>query len=355
MTFFGRTFLRGFKAFLKVANRGSLFVVTHRRIFFRSNSETARISDLIEKGWPEARQGLAYVRWPALRPPSKIAILISGIGRFGNAVTQVNNAASLARFLESSSILYFRFDAIRNRSIQLSDWLKLSRIDVFGSTPGRSPDLLWKTDSIYSSGLIFDPCDSTTRKISRSLSGAMGLDATRPKCSGNILTIHLRSGDIFGPQPHPNYGQPPWAFYSRVLKAQNWTEVILVSEDKGNPNWRLIAEWCHRHDVQLTPAGRELIEALRTLVIADNLVLSRGTFAPAAILLGSQSKRLFYFGDRPESLICSATHEVWQVQDIGGRYNSSVLSKNWVNSEDQRRLMVDYPESDVSSPVLARS
>lgn len=355
MTFFGRKFLRGFKAFLRVANRGSLFVVTHRRIFFRSNSETARISDLIEKGWPEARQGLAYVRWPALRPPSKIAILISGIGRFGNAVTQVNNAASLARFLESSSILYFRFDAIRNRSIQLSDWLKLSRIDVFGSTPGRSPDLLWKTDSIYSSGLIFDPCDSTTRKISRSLSGAMGLDATPPKCSGNILTIHLRSGDIFGPQPHPNYGQPPWAFYSRVLKAQNWTEVILVSEDKGNPNWRLIAEWCHRHDVHLTPAGRELIEALRTLVIADNLVLSRGTFAPAAILLGSQSKRLFYFGDRPESLICSATHEVWQVQDRGGRYNSSVLSKNWVNSEDQRRLMVDYPESDVSSPVLARS
>ena len=355
MTFFWRSFLRRVKALLVVANRGSLFVVENRQIFIRSNTETARISGLIEKKWPHARQGLAYVRWPAHSPPSGIAILISGIGRFGNAVTQVNNACSLARFLRSSSILYFRFDAIQNRSLELTDGLKLSRIDVFGSTPRRSPDLLWKTDSIYSSGLIFNPCDTTTREVSRNLAGFMGLDALPPKFSGNVLTIHLRSGDIFGPDPHQNYGQPPWAFYLRVLKARSWTEVILVSEDRGNPNWPLIAEWCRLHDVHLTLAGSEVIEALNNLVMADNLVLSRGTFAPAAILLASHAKRLFYFGDRPDTLICSATHEVWQVQDRGGRYTSSLLSKNWVNSEEQRRLMVDYPESDVSIPILARS
>lgn len=355
MKFLPHSFLRKLREVLTVSNRGSFFLVTHRRFFFRSKSETARISNLIGKEWPQARQGFAYVRWPTLRPKSAIALVISGIGRFGNAVTQLNNAFSIASFLGSSSVFYFRFDAIENRSIQLTQSVRLSKIDVTGLSAGRSPDVLWKTDAIYSSGLLFDPCDSTVKEVSRRISEAMGLRTNHPKRIGNVLTIHLRSGDIFEPNPHRNYGQPPWAFYSRVLNAQKWTEVVLVSEDTANPNWRLITEWCRGRDVQLTITGVELREALDSLVTAENLALSRGTFAPAAILLGSRARRLYYFGDRAESLICGANHEVWQVRDRRGLYNSTVLSENWVNSEEQRKLMVAYPESDVSTPILVRN
>lgn len=353
MRVFASSFLRRVKSLLLVANRGNLFVVTHRRIFFRSNSETARISKLIGEKLPQARLGSAYVRWPHIRPPRTTAILISGVGRFGNAVTQVNNASSLATFLGSPFIFYFRFDAIRNVTIQLTDSLKLARIDV--SAPERPPDSVWKTDAIYSSGLVFDPCAPITQEISRSLSKAMGIGPLRPESSGKVLTIHLRSGDIFGPNPHRDYGQPPWAFYSRILSAQSWTEVVLVSEDRANPNWRLITQWCQRHDVVLTQAGSQLISAVNSLISAEYLVLSRGTFAPAALLLGSQSKTLYYFGNKPEPLICTAAHELWQVLDRRGKYNSTVLSGNWVNSEKQRQLMVGYPESDVSKPIPVRN
>ena len=55
--------------------------------------------------------------------------------------------------------------------------------------------------------------------------------------SASSLTIHIRSGDIFGYKAfyYPSYGQPPLAYYILCIEYQKPSIVNLVYEDLANP------------------------------------------------------------------------------------------------------------------------
>ena len=331
--------------------RSDRFVISQGSIFVRSQAETKRISSLLSERWPQAGRGTAYIRLFEFGQTREISVLISGIGRFGNSIVQVNNAVAIALALQANCVLFFRYDAIQNVSVVLPASILMGPIRPLSSRP-QNPQLICKTDGIFPEGILFDPCSTISQGVSSRLREALGIDLAPTRNLDNALTIHLRSGDVFSENPHSAYGQPPWAFYLRILKSRKWEEVVLVSEDTKNPNWTAIRDWCKLNSMTIRLAGGEFQQALKALLQARNLVLSRGTFASSAALLAPGKKRLYFFGTNPDSLICASSHEVFRVSDQSGEYTASVLSKNWKNTEAQLNLMKTFPLSKVSQPTL---
>jgi hypothetical protein len=163
------------------------------------------------------------------------------------------------------------------------------------------------------------------------------------------ITIYLRSGDIFAGPSEPDYGQPPWAFYEKVLEYREWSAVELVAEDHGNPNHGLILKWCEQKGLKVTERGETLSDAIDAVVNSSNLVSARGTFVPSLVFLSEGPKNIFQFHDRANPLTCRKGLTILRVTDKSGDYISSVMSRNWVNSEAQRKLMVTYPIDSLSA------
>ena len=52
----------------------------------------------------------------------------------------------------------------------------------------------------------------------------------------STIVIHIRSGDIFGNNPHKGYVQPPFSYYQYIIEKHNPEKIIIVTEqDKRNP------------------------------------------------------------------------------------------------------------------------
>lgn len=334
------------------ANRNSHFLLHNRRIFVRSSSQTKLISERIRSSFPGASKGTAFVAWPLNLANAPLGLVISAVGRFGNSVIQVMNSSILAQHLSSSRVYYFQFEAICNKPAMLTETITLSKIDPWRHRQSDDVRILWKTDAIFPSGSVYSPCGDIEEKIRVNLSKAIGLRDSNRATSSESLTIHLRSGDVFGTDPHPAYGQPPWVFYLRVLELRKWNEVIVISEDSANPNMVLIEQWCEEQQIKLRKLGSELREALKLLASAENVVLSRGTFSSATTFLGSAGKNVYVFEHDKDPLLCDKRHALWNVRDLAGTYKTSVYSRNWGNTEYQRELMLHYPKHSVSLPAL---
>lgn len=328
--------------------RGDTVFPAFRSIYLQSRPSTEEFKGRIGEIWPHGVQGTAYRRlsilpWSRKKKPV-VAVLIGAVGRFGNAVIQVTNAAQIARQLGSHQVLYFRFDEVPDSEFQSADNMTFRRVRLFQEIKSR-PDIIWRTDALFRGGLAFEPGDESAQSIASTLRTALGLSkGTEP--SEGILTIHLRGGDIFGSNPHRDYGQPPLSFYLALIKSEHWKQIILVSEDDHNPCFRHIKGWCEASGMPLRQEGQDsLTRAIETLGSARNVALSHGTFGPAALFLQPTSRRVFFFGQEPHPLLERSAQSLHRVVDLRGQYMREVMSRNWTNSSQQRELMVSYPES----------
>jgi hypothetical protein len=109
----------------------------------------------------------------------------------------------------------------------------------------------------------------------------------------NALYLHFRGGDIFQVRPSSYYAQPPCRFYAEATKLHvNISRIILVAQDKTNV--------CVGELLQL--GGdlylNDLFETVRVLIHAEGFVLSRSTFALAAVFLSKYAEigRFYTFG-----------------------------------------------------------
>ena len=163
--------------------------------------------------------------------------------------------------------------------------------------------------------------------------------------SARALTIHLRSGDIFGANPHPSYGQPPLAYYLAVLENDTWDEVILVTEDHANPCYHGIVEWCTTHRLSWRDSGASVSESIKEISRASNLAVGTGTFAPSIVYLAKNPVRVFTFGEGVHPFLADRSTTVTRIRDTRGTYTDRILSDNWGNTQEQCELMVNYPMS----------
>ena len=168
------------------------------------------------------------------------------------------------------------------------------------------------------------------------------------------LVIHIRSGDVFeSSNPHSSYGQPPLAFYQRIIEDNAWEGVLLVYENEANPVIQRLRDYLTAtglaHAVQSSDVTQDLTLCLRS----THLVCSTGTFLWPVIAVSTNLKSIYVFDPR----------ETWDLEppwtrnenlnkilvgDKVGVYRRLVL-RRWRNNQFQRLIMGLYPAWFLSS------
>lgn len=279
-------------------------------------------------------------------------MLISGLGRFGNGVQQFIHAASFARVLGASKILFFASPSTELDTSATDQGIDLIPVPgPFRNLRGGAPRAIWKSD-FFEAGTRSHSFDaSAASRLRLQLQKLYEHLICRHVDEPNSLTIHLRSGDIFREEPHLAYGQPPLSFYAAVIEAHDWKSILIVSEDTSNPCLEGIIDLAVEHGLPYSVLGESLPDATRAISRSMNLVASRGTFIPALLYLAETPKWVFTFNGEIDKIPGGVKHTYIDVNDVSGVYSEKVLSSNWINSAEQRALMLDYPRSNLTAHI----
>jgi hypothetical protein len=111
-----------------------------------------------------------------------------------------------------------------------------------------------------------------------------------PSVTPEEVVVHLRSGDVFGPDPHPDYRPPGMGYYTsaleRVVADDGVVAARLVCQDRVHPLLGPLEAWCRRRGLTTrVQVSDDLHADLATLTAARSLVLSQGTLGLSAAWL----------------------------------------------------------------------
>jgi hypothetical protein len=177
------------------------------------------------------------------------ALELTGNLRFGNLMVAMANAYLLASALGVDKVIFPQHSLLRGEfdvsgikySQKCESSLNENRITRLQGTYFYSTTLGHLAEDRRSSHLplhLFSSGFSGVPKFSLCEIGEwidMKFKELR-KAASRDITIHIRSGDIFGSdKPHPKYWQPPLCFYLSVITQVKPRKVTLVIEDRGNP------------------------------------------------------------------------------------------------------------------------
>ena len=107
----------------------------------------------------------------------------------------------------------------------------------------------------------------------------------------NDLYIHIRSGDIFIPQPHSPYVQPPLCFYNDILTNFKFRNIYIISKDTSNP---LIKKLLKLYPV-ISYSQKSMKEDISLLINAYKIVNSISSFVNGIIQLNYNLKFLWEY------------------------------------------------------------
>jgi hypothetical protein len=287
--------------------------------------------------------------FPAITDALKVTgVKIDRALRFSNSLIQLSNAINVAEHLAVERIYVPDFFYLDKTSFKIDParWLiNDSRIE--GNS---SRDLILTGRYFYTNTLLpilRSPQPTRFDTLSRAVP-CFNLDCSpRSSFSEDDLVIHVRSGDVFSDKPHPLYGQPPLAFYRWIVDARDWRSVAICFEDSRNPVIEHLVNYCRRKCRVVTEKSGDLRSDIEFLLKAKSLVSSRGTFIPGIASISGNIRTIFAFEDFSHWGNPAIT--VVSIRDLAGEYRKHVLSKNWANSEEQRRLMIDYPLDHVGA------
>lgn len=148
----------------------------------------------------------------------------------------------------------------------------------------------------------------------------------------DILSIHVRSGDIFGSDPHPSYGQPPCGYYREIIETGNWSKIFLFAEDRLNPCIDVVRSYGALH------VQGKLRNEIGLMVSSRNLVIGHGTFGMIMGSISAKIENMWTCGyDKeifgvPHHFDCAPTDE----------YNRDVMGGGkWHNTKKQREMMME--------------
>lgn len=346
-------FSRLFKAATFTLTRGHSLFFAEGGIYIEDRSATRVISERLASPNSGLADGAAYARLGTRRASSHElvvdVVLINSVGRLGNSIIQLGNALQTAKNLGATRIKYFRWDAIQNATIRF-DGVVVSMLKTSKPTNGETTKLIWRTQAFKSGAINFELQEDGPPSWARGLSTALGRKNGTSESAHMQLTIHLRSGDVFEQAPHPAYGQPPSAFYRRVLEHQRWKLVNIATEDDKNPCLADIQEWCDENGVAVSVSGATLSHTLDVLGASSHIAIGTGTFVPAVQLLDNNPRTFYVFANDPHPLLLCKGNKIFRVEDLTRSYCTEVMQMNWANNERQRWLMKNYPVELLSPP-----
>jgi hypothetical protein len=281
------------------------------------------------------------------------AIRIHRLYRFSNSLVQLAHAVHAAHHLGAAEI-----------QLPNAWYLKPGITPVSPSLAIVNGVRYYRPDGASLQGLYFYghtlapacPNRPSLRQLLVSIRPALKLALEQPALPSDHIVLHVRSGDLFAPDPHPAYFQPPLALYLRPLQEQVWGHVHVVFEDFGNPVVQALVAWCAEKSLPLTLHSWGLPRDLAVLLRAHTLVVGRGTFMPGVVALSQNAREVHSYGPLDEG-------GVW---GLGHIHNLIYADRNeaylrrvrpWRHRPSQRELMLSFPvdQLDVRSSIEVRS
>jgi hypothetical protein len=274
------------------------------------------------------------------------ALVIPKRKRFGNALLQLADAYNIARGLGVYKIYH------RGYSF-LNDVANVGGITFVKGVPKTEENYL--IGDFYQNHALLDVCtDNLDRwEIVHAMAGYMTLSLvtqTDDSLYEPTLYIHLRSGDIFKKTPpHRDYGQPPLAFYTKIIRSQPWGKVHLVFEDQFNPVIAALQRFLSESGIPYETHSGDIHHDVEVLLRAKNLVIARGTFIYPILCISKYIDQVFYFEVDEHSLwgLQNSPIHFHKCTDLGETYRATILME-WKNNAEQNALMLDYPESQIN-------
>ncbi|CAM4093299.1 hypothetical protein [Bordetella tumulicola] len=158
------------------------------------------------------------------------------------------------------------------------------------------------------------------------------------------LVIHVRSGDIFNKNktPHRAYGQPPFSYYKKIIDLVKPRVVHIVFEDEGNPVIGALKIFLFEKRIPMVLQNSSLREDIQKILKARSLVAGRGTFIAGIVSLSENIKTVYSFQN--DIKVPKGANNII-LDDVVGEFVENILRDNWSNSEEQRKLMLEYPVS----------
>lgn len=150
------------------------------------------------------------------------------------------------------------------------------------------------------------------------------------------LAIHIRSGDIFGDQPHPDYWPQPLSYFQAVVERVRPRRLAIVSQDRQHPAISPLTAWCEAQGIVTEMVSGSLDEDLTVLLSARALCLSVGTMGLAAAWLSKRVERVFVPDDNQIGELLALGVEVWSA-DLPG---SATLGP-WTGAQEQQASLLD--------------
>ncbi|MDR2082023.1 MAG: hypothetical protein LBP54_09120, partial [Campylobacteraceae bacterium] len=279
------------------------------------------------------------------------AIEITNFMRFGNAVMALSNAYSLAKKYDIKTLIihndfeWFK-DTIIINGIQI---IKKRFIDTSNKLILKSKFFYRKTlASLYEKEFFY--CNMLQELKS-------GFNFTRhyeKQNNADCLWIHFRSGDVFrGNGAHKLYGQPPLAFYEKIINERKWDTINLVSEDMGNPCLSFLQKRFIDTGQNFELFSSDLKSDIEHLLMAQNLVIARGSFILPIICLSDNIKNIYGFcegglkswGLLNDKIGFKKELSISMYKDVDGQYSD--ILKSWDNSDQQCQKMLEYPADKI--------
>ena len=290
----------------------------------------------------------------------KVTILrLMPYGRFGNNLAQLFNAIFLAQRLGIETL------AIDGKMLRRELPFTLERLN-FVALGNQNFEELCLEGNFYYCGAFAKQIKVMTREtgkmiVQRFLQPMFSYLTDNVKPAGDDhLFIHFRTGDVFsGKLVHKDFVQPPASFYQLVRKHAvrnfNISRATLVYEDYGNPCIEETLKNFQALGIQVTTQSGTFEDDMRTLLSAKQIVFGYGSFSDAICMLSPFLKNAYYFrqpgilgADRGRNLDYSqfgggsvVTHIVDDAVD------AYIARGTWQNTQAQKTMMVDYPESNL--------
>lgn len=178
----------------------------------------------------------------------------------------------------------------------------------------------------------------------------------------DTTVIHIRSGDVFDSSKtvHPDYGQPPLAYYKDCIKKEYWhhnlTKFLIVTEqDRKNPVINALLEWvANEHpsfDFKIQSGSFE--EDVKTILGSDTLVCGYSTFTWVLSLICP--KKRVYTVQQPQIKLREQTEsgdkgdESFPIKNLFiYKFDNYSPTIEWKNTPSQLQEMIECDASNLN-------
>ena len=239
-------------------------------------------------------------------------ILDAWYGRLGNNIIQLSNIIDIA-------IAYKHNIKIKVKKLHFFD---LSVIEKCFNEYNNNEIITDKYNFFYNSRLPFskDIFKQNIEERNKILQKAF-LISTINKLPENDIVIHIRSGDIFSSNPHPNYVPPPLSYYTKEIDKYKYEKIHIICEDTINP----VVNELRKLYKNAVYERNTLEKDIRIILGATNIIYSVGTFIPSLMLLSNNNKYLY--------------GKVFENEELKEYYK---IMKPWKNTIEQRNYILTY-------------